>query len=87
MAVDSSCYHIFPVLPVISFSDNMLPLTAHCYSILRAPLSAGQGLDQSGPDGEKIVRIHLICTLAFVTSNILLSVPSLKYFTYVKFLF
>lgn len=25
-------------------------------------LSAGQGLDQSGPDGEEIIRVHLLRT-------------------------
>lgn len=25
-------------------------------------VSTGPGLDQSGPDGEEIIRVHLICT-------------------------
>lgn len=45
-------------IPISGWLFSELSLGAQC----DWSLSAGQGLDQSGPDGEKIIGVHLLCT-------------------------
>lgn len=55
---DSSESHIVILDTVTLFKKTNVPVTA---PMSLPHLPAGPGLDQSGPDGEKISRVHFIC--------------------------